>query len=92
LVSWHCYIQDAILLLPALALLLPSSPSPAVRIPLALAFVPLSFWMLSAPPPWSAAPPLLLALTLAGACLDSFRPIPALTEGNLAFPVEIHQN
>lgn len=92
LVSWHCYIQDAVLLLPVLVLLVPSRPPAAVLAPFALTFLPFTFWMLSASAPWCSIPPLLLTAVLAGACWQALRPGRRLTEGNLALFVEMPQN
>jgi hypothetical protein len=71
LLSWHSYIQDAVLLLPVLALLLQGRFSAVVKISLSLAFVPFTFWMLTAGPPWSAVPALVLLAALAGALAGS---------------------
>lgn len=88
LLSWHCYIQDAVLLLPVLALLLRSQFSAAVKIPLSLAFIPFTFWMLTADPPWSALPALFLLAALSGAVWESTCRLNisgcGLTDGNLA--------
>lgn len=90
LVSWHCYFQDAVLLLPVLALLLGRPLAATVKLPLALAFLPPVFWMLAADPPWNGLPALLLCAVLAGALHHCRRllapPSPTLTESNLALP------
>lgn len=94
LVSWHCYVQDAVLLLPVLALLLQTSTTSAVKFPLAIALIPFPFWMLAASAPWPAVPALLLCAVLAGAVWESRRSIAALpdqlTESNLAPEAPIH--
>jgi hypothetical protein len=67
LVSWHSYMHDAVLLLPVLAILQKGSVPAAVRVPLAITFLPLTFLMLLAASPWSGVPPLLVCAILAGA-------------------------
>ncbi len=71
LVSWHCYFQDCVLLLAVMAMVLQDETSAAVRLPLALLCVPITFWMLMAPAPWCAVPALLMSAALVGALVSA---------------------
>ena len=77
LLSWHSYTQDAALLLLVLALLQQSRTTAAVKLPLAIAFLPLTFWMVSSPAPWPTLPAVLMLLTIAGALWNARSARPA---------------
>jgi len=68
LMSPHAYMQDAITLLPAAAILLPGLTSGPLRTLLRLALLPFPYYILFLGPPWSLLVPVLLGgVVLTGA-------------------------
>ena len=68
LVSFHAYLQDAVILLPVLVAILTKCTVPVLRHLMTIASLPPVHLMLLAGSPYSAACPLLLLLILVAAC------------------------